>query len=194
MELVYPEGTTPLDPNETEGLLLTHITTRAQLDRWEQENINEALAWLESRKPKDILQEPFLKQLHKRMFGSVWKWAGTFRQSDKNIGIAWHQIPAALKMLCDDAQNWIDHQTFEADEIAARLHHRLVSIHLFPNGNGRHARLTADVLLEHTLNRPPFTWGSGNLTASGLGRKRYIEALQAADRGDYSLLLAFVRS
>lgn len=189
----YPQGATPLDKNEIEGLIPTHITTRQELDRWEQENINEALAWVDAQKPKEILNESFMRQLHKRMFGHVWKWAGTFRRSDKNIGVSWYMIPSELKNLCDDVRYWIDHETFSADEMAARFHHRLVKIHLFPNGNGRHARLMADLLLHH-VGRPPFSWGSANLAATGDDRKRYIESLVAADQGDYAPLLDFVRS
>ena len=194
MEFNYPEGATPLDPNEIEGLLLTHITTRTELDRWEQDNINEALAWLEQRKPKDILNESFMKQLHKRMFGNVWKWAGDLRKTEKNLGVPFYQISIEVKKLCDDVEYWIENKTFPDDEIAARFHHRLVFIHLFPNGNGRHARLIADILLENVLAKPPFTWGSGNLAATGLDRKKYIESLVAADREDYRLLMGFVRS
>lgn len=194
MEFNYPEGATPLDPNEVEGLIPTHITKKEELDRWEQDNINEALAWVEERKPKDVLNERFMKLLHKKMFCDVWKWAGTFRRSDKNIGVPWYNIPVDLKQLCDDAEYWIEHQTFSEDEIAARFHHKLVSIHLFPNGNGRHARLMADILLEHLFNKPPFTWGSADLKYSGEDRKKYIEALRAADKGEYKLLFEFVRS
>jgi Fic-DOC domain mobile mystery protein B len=194
MEFNYPEGATPLDPNEVEGLIPTHITKREELDRWEQDNINEALAWVEERKPKDILNERFMKQLHEKMFCNVWKWAGTFRKSDKNIGVTWYKIPVDLKLLCDDAEYWIEHQPFPEDEIAARFHHRLVLIHLFPNGNGRHSRLMTDILLESVFNKLPFTWGRANLKKTGEDRKKYIEALKSADNGKYELLLEFVRS
>lgn len=194
MDFLYPSGATPLNPNEINGLIPTHITTRAELDRWEQDNINEALLWLQKQKRKEVLNESFMKQLHKKMFCHVWKWAGRFRQSEKNIGAAWYQIPIELKQLCDDAQYWIENKTFSEDEIAARFHHRLVFIHLFANGNGRHARLMADVLLETRLHRQAFTWGSANLVNAGQDRKRYIESLVAADRGDYTALLEFVRS
>ncbi|MEN8128046.1 MAG: mobile mystery protein B [Planctomycetota bacterium] len=193
VEFEYPQGATPLDPNETEGLIPTHITTRAELDRWEQDNINEALAWTDSHKPKDILNESFMKRLHKWMFGNVWKWAGTFRQSDKNIGVSWRMIPNDLKHLCDDVRYWMENKTFGEDEIAARFHHRLVKIHLFPNGNGRHARLMADILLENFFKKSPFAWGSANLSSFGDDRGRYIQSLKAADNGDYSLLLEFIR-
>jgi len=194
IELDYPEGATPINADEIEGLLLTHITTRAELDRWEQDNINEALTWIEERKPKDVLNESFMKLLHSKMFCNVWKWAGTFRQSEKSIGVSWYRISIELRKLCDDIKYWIENKTFSEDEIAARFHHRLVSIHLFPNGNGRHARLIADVLLENILSRPPFTWGNANLVKSSDDRKRYIESLIAADGGEYKLLLEFVRS
>ena len=194
MEFNYPEGATPLDPNEIEGLIPTHITKREELDRWEQDNINEALAWVEDKKPKDVLDEKFMKQLHQKMFCNVWKWAGTFRRSDKTIGVEWFKIPIDLKQLCDDAEYWIEHQTFPEDEIAARFHHRLVFIHLFPNGNGRHARLIADIILEYLFNKPPFTWGSTNLAVTGQDRQKYIESLVAADRSDYRLLMDFVRA
>lgn len=194
MDLEYPQGATPIDANEREGLMPTHITTRAELDRWEQDNINEALAWVQKRKPTNILNESFMKTLHRKMFCNVWKWAGKFRQTDKTIGISWYNISVELKKLCDDVKYWIDNKTFPDDEIAVRFHHRLVSIHLFANGNGRHARLAADILLVHVLNKPRFTWGNANLIKAGSDRQRYIESLVAADRGDYKKLLEFARS
>ena len=189
----YPEGTTPINPDETEGLLLTHITTHGELDRWEQDNIVEALIWLEKTKPTDILNEQFIKKLHQRMFANVWKWAGHFRRSDKSIGGPWYQISTSLKKLCDDARLWIKLQDESPDEIAVRFHHHLVSIHPFPNGNGRHARFMTDLLLENILDCPRFTWGSENLSRSGNARQRYIAALQAADEYNYEPLLEFVR-
>jgi Fic-DOC domain mobile mystery protein B len=194
MAFEYPEGATPIDADEAEGLRLTHITTRGELDRWEQDNIVKALAWLEKTKPTDILNEPFIKELHRRMFGHVWRWAGRFRQTDKNIGGPWHQVPMSLKNLCDDARLWMGLREDPPDGMAVRFHHRLVSIHPFPNGNGRHARLMADLLLENILDRPRFTWGSGALTRAGDARHRYIAALHAADVQDYASLLAFARA
>ena len=194
MDYEHANGATPLDPNEIEGLIPNHMTTRSELDRWEQENINEALAWLERRRPKDILSEQFMCQCHKKMFCHVWRWAGQLRQTEKNLGIPFYQISIELYKLCDDTRYWIEHQTFGADEIAARFHHRLVSIHPFANGNGRHARLMADLLLETTLGQPPFTWGQANLATKGKDRAQYIESLIAADRGEFQPLLEFVRS
>jgi Fic-DOC domain mobile mystery protein B len=194
MDFETAKDATPLDPHEINGLIPSHITHRAELDRWEQDNINEALAWIEKRRPKDILNEQFMKQLHKKMFCHVWRWAGKFRQTEKNLGIPFYRISIDLKTLCDDVQYWIDHQTFEPDEIAAHFHHRLVYIHPFANGNGRHARLITDLLLENVLNQAPFTWGQANLAQEGQDRQKYIESLIAADRMDYQPLLDFVRS
>jgi Fic-DOC domain mobile mystery protein B len=194
MKYDYPEGATPLDPDEAEGLLLPHITSRTELDRWEQDNIAEAESWAFRRKPRDLLSVDFVCRLHKRMFGNVWRWAGKFRRSGKNIGVEWWSIGTEVKKLLDDVKVWIESNVYPPDEIAARFHHRLVSIHLFANGNGRHARLMADLLLVHILGRPRFTWGRENLVQEGDCRQRYITALQAADRREYGPLLAFVRS
>lgn len=194
MNFDYPEGATPLDADEAQGLLLSHITNRGELDRWEQENISEAEAWAFRRRHRDILTIDFIKRLHKRMFVHVWRWAGERRNSGKNIGVPAWQIDTDLQNLCADCAAWIQHGTYPPDEIAARFHHRLTAIHPFPNGNGRHARLMTDILLVHLLEQPRFTWGSGNLVNAGECRQRYINALRAADRHDFSQLLAFVRS
>jgi Fic-DOC domain mobile mystery protein B len=189
-----PEGATPLDPDEADGLLLTHITTRAELDRWEQENIAETEAWAFRRAYPNILTDGFARRLHKRMFGHVWRWAGLYRKTGKNIGLPAWQIATELRTLCDDCVFWIEYDSYPFDEIAARFHHRLTAIHPFANGNGRHARMMTDIILVHLLKQPRFTWGSGNLVNAGDCRKQYVEALRAADRYDYGPLLAFVRS
>ena len=194
IHLEYFNGATPIDPDEVAGLVLTHITTRGELDRWEQDNITEALTWLEKKKLRDILNEGFIRELHKRMFGNVWKWAGKFRLTDKNIGVPWAQIAASLRNLLDDTRLWVESEKVSPDEMAARFHHRLVSIHPFPNGNGRHARLMTDLFLENVLDRPRFTWGSKNLSKISDARQRYIRALHAADEFDYQPLLDFARS
>ena len=190
----YPEGATPIDPDEAGDLLLTHLTTRSELDRWEQDNIVEALIWLDKTTPTDILNEQFVKELHRRMFARVWKWAGHFRINDKNIGGPWYQISTNVKNLCDDVRLWIELQEYTPDEMAIRFHHRLVLIHLFPNGNGRHARLMTDLLLENILNCSRFTWGSENLSRAGNTRQRYIAALREADNYNYEPLREFVRT
>jgi Fic-DOC domain mobile mystery protein B len=195
MKLDTPEGATPLDPDEAEGLLLSHITRRAELDRWEQENIAEAEAWAFRRTHPDILTDGFARRLHKRMFSHVWRWAGLYRKTGKNIGLDAWQIATELRTLCDDCVAWIAHAVYPPDEIAVRFHHRLTVIHPFANGNGRHARLLTDILLVNLLKQPRFTWGSHNLITAGDDcRKQYIDALRAADRYDYEPLLAFVRS
>ncbi|MEN8188380.1 MAG: mobile mystery protein B [Thermodesulfobacteriota bacterium] len=196
MEFDYPSGATPLDPDEAAGLKLSHITNRAELDRWELGNILEAEEWAFRRRiPVDeLLSVNFLLKLHKRMLGNVWKWAGSFRNSEKNLGVPCWSIGPDLKHMLEDIKFWIVGNVYQPDEISTRLHHRLVSIHLFANGNGRHARLVSDLLLVHVLDRPRFTWGGRNLVQSGECRESYINALRAADNRDYSLLLDFVRS
>jgi len=194
MNFEYPEGATPLDADEAQGLLLSHVTNRGELDRWEQENISEAEAWAFRRRPSDILTIAFIKRLHKRMFAHVWRWAGERRNSGKNIGVPAWQIDTDLQNLCADCTAWIQHGAYPPDEIAARFHHRLTAIHPFPNGNGRHARLMTDILLVHLLEQPRFTWGSGNLVNASECRQQYMDALRAADRFDYSQLLEFVRT
>lgn len=190
----YPPGATPLDAEDLEGLRLSHITTRAELDRWEQENILAAEDWIWESRKREPLSEAFLLRLHGKMFGKIWKWAGKFRTSDKNIGVAPWEVAVKIRLLCEDARHWIDARTFVPDEIAARLHHRLVFIHPFANGNGRHARLWADLILVQVLRRDRFTWGREDLLQTGDARIRYLAALRAADNKDYEPLLRFVRS
>ncbi len=190
----YPIGATPLDPNEANGLKLSHITTQAELNRWEQENIGEALVWIGKRRRTDILTMEFLKALHLRMYGKVWRWAGEFRTTEKNIGVNYKTILLRTAELLDTVRFWIDHKTFPPDEIAYRFHHQLVLIHVFPNGNGRHSRLMADLLLEETLGVKRFSWGSTDLIAQSDIRSRYIAALKKADSHDYTDLANFVRS
>lgn len=186
------DGATELSPEEREGLIPSYITTRAELNEAEQGNIVEAREWAFGRK-RDVLDEGFLKKLHARMVGKVWKWAGEYRTSGKNIGIDAYQIPEELRKLLDDVRYWIEHETYPADEIAARFHHRLTYIHCYPNGNGRHARLATDLLLTG-MGEKPFTWGNADLVDAGETRARYIAALRAADKHDIEPLIAFVRS
>ncbi len=147
-----PAGATTLDPDETEGIRFKHVTTRSELDELEQANILEGLQWLRKQEHPDVLTEAFLCDLHKRLFGKVWKWAGNFRRTEKNIGIVPSQLAVQLRQLLDDTNYWIEHGTWSSKELAARFHHRLVYIHLFPNGNGRHARIMADAVLTKLLN------------------------------------------
>lgn len=184
-------GATPLDPDEAAGLRPKGIATRGQLDEYESANIAEAMAWA-SRKRRDVLADGFLAELHRRMFGRVWRWAGKFRSSGTNIGIAPHDIAAAIRDLVEDVRAQLAAARMPADEIAARFHHRLTRIHPFANGNGRHARLATDLLLEQ-LGEPRFSWGAADLQHAGGARERYIGALRAADGGDYRPLMDFLR-
>ena len=192
INLDYAPGATPLDADELASLIPGHITTQGELNEWEQLNIVQGDTWARKQR-KEILDEGFLRRLHQQMFGETWRWAGTFRKSDKNIGVDWLQIGVELKKLLDDVRYQVANGSLPPDEIAVRFHHRLVAIHPFPNGNGRHARLMADLLVER-LGRPRFTWGSASLTDANETRQRYIAALQAADARDIAPLLAFARS
>ncbi len=186
------DASTPLTEEEREQLVPSYITVRSELNGAEQANILEAEQWAFARK-RGVLDERFLTNLHKRMFGRVWRWAGTFRKSERNIGIDAYRIPIELHQLLDDCRFWIEHGTYEPDEIAARFHHRLVLIHPFPNGNGRPARMATDLLLV-ALDRPRFSWGRVNLVDPGKTRQRYVDALRDADNHDIGTLLEFVRS
>jgi len=194
MDIEYPAGATPLDPDETGGLLLSHITTREELNHWEQLNIGEAEEWAFNRKHKDLLSQTFICRLHKKMFNTVWAWAGQFRKSMKNLGVQPWQIAVEVNQLCQDTSLWIESATYPPDEICIRFHHKLVWIHPFVNGNGRHARLMADLLAKQLFNNEPFSWGRTDLVGFGKSRSAYITALQAADEHNFSLLLKFARS
>lgn len=189
----YPDSATPLDPDELDGLKFKHVSTRGELDQLEQAGITEGLKWLDKQKNPDVLSEAFVLELHKRLFGSVWKWAGTFRRTEKNIGVDPIQVAIQLRQLLDDAKYWVEHGTYAPKELAARFHHKLVFIHPFPNGNGRHARIMADSVLTKLLNEPAIDWAGGyRLEAMNERRDQYISALRAADGHDMSALLEFV--
>ena len=188
-----PEGATPLDPDELEGLKFDHITTRGELDELEQANITEGLRWLSRQRSGDILNDDFVRRVHTRLFGDVWGWAGTYRLREKNIGIDPIQISVQLRQLLGDARYWAENNTYEPLEAAARFHHRMVQIHPFPNGNGRHARISTDIYLEQYYDHPPIEWASGfDLQADSERRKAYILALRAADNHEFDALLQFV--
>lgn len=189
----YPDGATPLDPDEMEGLRFKHIATRGELDQLEQANIVEGMNWLRKQKTPDVLTEAFVRDLHKQLFGQVWKWAGSFRNTEKNIGIDPRQVAIQLRQLLDDAQYWIDNDTYPAKELAARFHHKLVYIHLFPNGNGRHARIMADAILTKLMAEPVIDWAGGyRLEQMNERRDQYIAALRAADGHNFDDLFNFV--
>lgn len=191
-----PQDATPLEPAERQGLLQSWITTRHELNEAEQENIVKATIWVRKSRKRttgDLLDADFICALHKRMFGDVWAWAGTYRQTERNIGIAAYRIPMEVRALLEDVRYWIAHQTYGPDEIVIRFHHRLVAIHPFPNGNGRLTRMAADLLIER-LGRPAFTWGGGSLTDVGALRAAYVAALKKADDHAIEDLIAFARS
>lgn len=186
------DAATPLSEEEKEGLIPSYITLRGELNEAEQANILEAEEWAFKRK-RDVLDERFLDNLHERMYGRVWRWAGGYRRTGKNIGVDAYRIPTELRQLIEDCRFWIENETYPPDEIAARFHHKLVWIHAYPNGNGRHARLATDLLLT-ALGRERFTWGRVNLVDASETRQAYVAALRAADGHDYGPLFEFVRS
>ena len=196
LDLDYIDGQTPLDEDEKDGLLIPTIATRGELDEFEQQNIEQAVQWTLTRnfKPEAIFTETFIRNVHKRMYKQVWAWAGDFRKTNKNIGVDKWQIPTDLKYLLDDARFWHENNTYSPDEIAVRFKHRIVSIHCFPNGNGRHSRLMADIIIEKLYKQPVFSWGAANLSSQSDTRSDYLKAVKTADKSEYSLLLAFARS
>ena len=187
------DAATPLTEAERRDLKLAYIATRDELNAAEEGNIAEGQIWALGLRRRNLLTDTFMKSLHRRMFGDVWRWAGKFRTSERNIGINHWEIPVALRTLLDDVKAWIEHNAYQPDEIAVRFHHRLVVIHPFPNGNGRHARMMADFLIVE-LGGAPFSWGGSQLRGTSDLRRRYIDALQAADQHDTGPLIAFARS
>jgi Fic-DOC domain mobile mystery protein B len=196
IKFAYDDGQTPLNEEEKEGLLLKSITTHTELDEHEQLNIEKAIEWIIGLKLKKdrILTEAFIKTLHKKMLGKVWRWAGEFRKSEKNIGAKWINIPVDLRTLLDDTHFWIENKTFPPDEIAIRFKHRLVSIHCFPNGNGRHSRIMADILIEAVFEEAIFTWSESNMVKADEARAEYIRSIREADKGNMELLIQFART
>lgn len=188
------DGNTPLSPEELADLI-PNLATKEELNEWERENILRGREWAvgDRTSPTDMVSDEYVRKLHKKMFDETWKWAGDYRQTEKNIGVSVHEIRERLMALFGDTRYWIENGTYLPDEIAVRFHHRLVFIHPFPNGNGRHARLIAD-MIAMKLGRPAFTWGSANLVKEGEARTTYLEAIRAADDGDIQPLLNFARS
>ncbi|TBH72679.1 mobile mystery protein B [Aquirufa antheringensis] len=192
----YIDGQTPLNEEEKEGLRIPSITTREELDEFEQLNIEKAIQWTFGKKLKaeQVYSEKFIKELHKRMYGEVWKWAGNYRTSEKNIGIKSYLIAIELKQLLDDAIFWHENNTYDPEEMAIKFKHRLVSIHCFANGNGRHSRLMADLIIEKIYDNKFFSWGSANLVKATEARNNYIQAVRKADNNDIQPLIAFAKS
>lgn len=188
-------GQTPIDAAEADALI-PPLSTQEELNAWEEMNIRSADIWALSpraMKRAEPFSEDCLFDLHRRMFDQTWRWAGKLRDRDKNIGVPFFKIRVELRQLLDDARYWRDNETYEFDEMVMRFHHRLVQIHLFPNGNGRHARLVADVISRKAGN-PRYSWGGKSLVGAGSARSDYLNALRSADNGDHSPLVAFCRS
>jgi len=196
LEYEYEDGQTPLDEDEKDGLLIETITTQGELDEHEQRNIEKAIEWTIHNKLKSekILSEKFIKELHRKMFSEIWKWAGEFRQSEKNIGVNWIAIPIDLRTLLDDTKYWIKNSTYSPDEIAIRFKHRLVNIHCFPNGNGRHSRIMADIIIDSVFDKEIFTWHHSNMVRAGEVRAKYIAAIREGDKGNINKLIEFARN
>jgi Fic-DOC domain mobile mystery protein B len=196
LDFKYIDGQTPISEEEKEGLLIKSITTRGELDELEQLNIEKAVEWILNSKLKrdKIITEEFIKFVHKKMLGDVWEWGGKFRRSEKNIGVDWKRIGVELRMLLDDTNFWIDNSTFSPDEIAIRFKHRLVNIHCFPNGNGRHSRIMADIIIESVFGKEVFNWNNSNLVKPDNARREYIDSIKKADKGIYEPLIEFARS
>jgi Fic-DOC domain mobile mystery protein B len=193
----HAAGVTSLTPDQLKGLRNPFITNHAELNRAEQANIVRARAWARTARnvmiPK-MLSRDFLENLHSRMFGEVWRWAGKQRVVNTNIGVGFTKIGVELRTLFDDASFWMDHKTFPPIEFAVRMHHRIVLIHPFPNGNGRLSRFYADLLLIRHFKEPALTWGGGQPGNDNPSRQRYLDALRAADNHDYPDLIAFAAS
>lgn len=196
LKLEYEEGQTPLNEEEKRGLKIKTITTHGELDEHEQRNIEKAVAWTIGKKfsSQKILTEQFILQLHKKMFSEVWEWAGSFRLSEKNIGVPFIMIGIKLRQLLDDTKYWIEHKIYPADEIAIRFKHRLVNIHCFPNGNGRHSRIMADIIIESIFDRKIFSWHYSNMVKAGEVRSKYIAAIREGDKGNIKPLIEFARN
>ncbi len=196
LKLEYIDGQTPLDEDEKEGLLIKTIATHGELDEFEQANIQQAIEWSISNKfsKEEILSEGFILLLHRKMFNEVWDWAGKIRKTNKNIGVDKYMIPVEIRSLIEDCRYWIENKVFDPDEIAIRFSHRIVQIHVFPNGNGRHSRLIADIIISKLFNKPVFTWGRIDLSKKGNFRKKYLDAIYQADMGIIQPLVEFSRT
>lgn len=190
------DNATPLDEDERLALIPS-ISTRAELNEVERMNINEARVWAmrpSVLKRADLLTDDFARELHRRMFNGVWRWAGRYRTTGKNIGWEVHRLTEGVHNALADAQAWLDYSTYSLPEVAVRLHHQLVVIHPWPNGNGRHARLLADIVIAARKGQE-LTWGAGaDIGAGGDVHQRYIDAARQADAGNYAPLLEFARS
>jgi len=195
MKFDYPEGATTIDADELADLIPTHITLQKELNEWEQKNISDAteLYYNKQFTIEEILEFSFILEVHKKMFNETWKWAGKTRKTLKTLGVPIERIFEETEYLLGDTVFWIENNTYSNNEIGARFHHRLVQIHLFPNGNGRHSRFVTDLLMK-SIGNELFTWGNKDLYNQSSVRNNYINSLKEADNNNYKLLLDFVRT
>jgi len=184
------DGSTPIA--DCSGLIPGHITTQAQLNEWEKTNIIAAQKKYLARRRKYAFDSGFFRAVHRDMFDATWEWAGIFKKCNFNLGIDFHQVPVEMKKLSDDVKYWLKNETFGILEQSVRLHHRLVHIHAFQNGNGRHARLIQDIFLFNNEHPLP-SWPSGEIIEKTDIRSRYIKALKSADKGGYLPLLKLIK-
>lgn len=196
LELKYSNGQTPISEEEKEEILIPTISTRGELDEFEQANIEQAIVWSMKNtfSVSEVLSIAFTKELHKRMFSDVWGWAGSFRRSNRILGVDKFIIEQELHRLMHDCKYWIENNVYSQDETAIRFKHRMICIHPFPNGNGRHSRICGDILVSHVLEQPVFSWGGKGIEKSGETRDLYLHALRRADQNDFKSLLEFARS
>lgn len=194
LTLHHQPGQTPIEAEQLRGIRIKSVSTQGQLNEFEQANINDAILWLRSTPTRNVLSMDFVRAVHRQMFGQVWSWAGVFRTHETNIGGTWYQIPVELKVLIDDTEFWMHHKSFAPDEIAIRFKHRLVAIHCFSNGNGRHSRLMADLIAVRIFGMPEFTWGRLSNANAETTRVSYLNALRLADSGNVGPLVSFARS
>jgi Fic-DOC domain mobile mystery protein B len=190
-------GATPLSDEDLQGLRIPSVTTHGELNEAEAANIIRGQEWaLRARTARlpDLLSDRFMQRLHLTMFGDVWRWAGKYRLKDTNIGVPAHEIREHLRNVYADARAWLEHDVYSPEEFAARLHYRIATVHPFPNGNGRHARMVAHVVLVRHFKRDPLPWGNSALYAADAARQAYITALVAADNNDFAPLLTFAIS
>jgi Fic-DOC domain mobile mystery protein B len=196
LNLEYLEGQTPIDEEEKLGLKVPIVSIKRELDEFEQKNIEDAMMWsLNNRwEARSVFSTDFLKKVHRQMFNQVWSWAGQYRMTNKNIGVEFWKVASEAKQLIDDANHWYEYNVYDQLEMAVRFKHRLVSIHCFPNGNGRHSRLMADIIMSHVYKQPVFTWGSRLSLPASEVRSKYISALKQADQGEFAPLIEFAGS
>jgi len=194
----YSDGNTPIRTEEAEQLI-PRISTIGELNEYEAVNILLGRQWaFDSRtmRSRDPLEEPYIRELHHRKFDNVWKWAGSYRKTERNIGCEPNEIMQRIPQLLANTRYWLENKTFPTDEALLRFHHQLTKIHPFAKGNGRHARMIADVVVVK-YGLVEFTWGAGkDVVAGGDARTRYLVALRALDanENDVNQLLDFARS